>query len=157
LSARDDRTCFLSSDATFQDRAKNAVAAAEIETALEKLQSQKVCAILDVNFKGFDSGKEVIADPNLFDLVKVFIGPEDKEEHILPPGRVVMLSNNSVSQPLELESSGLFTKVLIDGLKGAADQDGYEPDGVVTVEEIDAYIEKEMPKLARQFGKTTED
>jgi len=152
-----DHTCFLSSDATFKDRVKNALASSEIETALEKLQSQKLCAILDVNFKGFDPGKEVIPDPSLFDMVKVFIGPEDKEEHSLPPGRVVMLSNHSVAQPLELESQGLFTKVLIDGLKGAADVDGYEPDGVVTVDEIDTYIEKELPKLARQIGKTTEE
>jgi len=152
-----DHSSFLSSDATFKERVKTAVASSEIETALEKLQSHKVVAILDVNFKGLDPGKEVLAEPNLFDLVKVFIGPEDKEEHVLPPGRVVMLSNNSVSQPLELESSGLFTKVLLDGLKGAADQNGYEPDGVVTVEEIDAYLEKELPKLARQHGKTTEE
>jgi carboxyl-terminal processing protease len=152
-----DRTCFLSSDATFKDRAKSAVASAEIETALKSLKSQKVCAIVDVNYKSYDSGKEVIPDPNLIDMVRVFVGNEDKEEHTLPPGRVVMLSNNSVSQPLELESQGLFTKLLIDGLKGAADQDGYEPDGVVTVDEIDAYIEKEMPKLARKIGKTSEE
>jgi len=152
-----DHTCFLSSDATFKDRVKNAVASSDIETALEKLQSQKVCAILDVNYKGFDPGKEDILEPGYLDFVKVFVGPEDKEEHSLPPGRVVMMANIPTSQPLELESQGLFTKVLIDGLKGAADQDGYEPDGVVTVDEIDTYLEKEMPKLARQFGKTTEE
>jgi C-terminal peptidase prc len=152
-----DRTCFLSSDATFQDRAKNAVASADVEAALKALKSQKVCAIIDVNYKGYDPGKQVIPDPNLIDMVRVFVGNEDKEEHTLPPGRVVMLSNNSVSQPLELESQGLFTKLLIDGLKGAADQDGYEPDGVVTVDEIDAYLEKEMPKLARTIGKSAEE
>ena len=27
----------------------------------------------------------------------------------------------------------------------------------MTVEEIDAYLEKEMPKLTRQYGKTTEE
>ncbi len=152
-----DRTCFLSSDATFKDRAKNAVASADVEHALEKIQSQKLCALIDVNYAGFDPGKEVIHDPNLLDFVRVFVGNEDKEEHTLPPGRVVILSNNSVSQPLELPSQGLFTKVLIDGLKGGADTDGYEPDGVVTVDEIDAYLEKEMPKLARQVGKTTQE
>jgi C-terminal peptidase prc len=152
-----DKTCFLASDSTFKDRAKNAVASADVEHAIEKIKSQKLCAILDINFKGFDAGKEVIPDPNLLDMVKVFVGPEDKEEHTLPPGRVVILSNNSISQPLELDSSGLFTKVLIDGLKGAADTDGYEPDGNVTVDEIDAYLEKEMPKLTRVVGKTTEE
>src|SRR5262249_17990591 len=126
-----ERTCFLASDSTFADRAKNAVTTPEVETALAKLQSQKLCAVLDVNFKGLDVGKEGALEPNLFDLVKVFIGPEDKEEHALPPGRVVMLSNNSFSQPLETADHGLFIKLLLDGLKGAADQDGYEPDGIV--------------------------
>src|SRR5262245_11820096 len=39
-----DRTCFLSSDANFKERAKSAVAAADIEHALEKFQGQKLCA-----------------------------------------------------------------------------------------------------------------
>src|SRR5947209_865406 len=51
----------------------------------------------------------------------------------------------------------MFMKVLIDGLKGAADKDGYEPDGVVTIDEIDTYLEKEMPKLARKTGKNNEE
>src|SRR5262249_7925044 len=79
-----DRTCFLSSDATFKDRAKNAVASADVEAALQKLKSQKLCAIVDINYKGYDPGKQVIPDPNLIDMVRVFVGNEDKEEHTLP-------------------------------------------------------------------------
>jgi carboxyl-terminal processing protease len=152
-----DKTCFLTIDSTYKDRAKNAVASVDIESAVAKLKSQKLCAIVDVDYKGIDAGKEVIPDPNIIDMLKVFVGSEDKEEHTLPPGRVVILSNNSVSHPLELPSQGLFSKVLIDALKGAADKDGYEPDGIVTVDELDSYLEKEMPKLARDAGKSTEE
>ena len=35
---------------------KNALASGEIETALEKIQSQNQAAILDVNFKSIDAG-----------------------------------------------------------------------------------------------------
>jgi len=152
-----EKTCFLTSDSTYKDRAKNAVASTDIEHALAKLKSQKLCAVIDVDYKGIDAGKEVIPDPNIVDMLRVFVGNEDKEEHTLPPGRVVILSNNSVSHPLDLPSQGMFTKVLLDALKGAADKDGYEPDGVVTVDELDVYLEKEMPKLAREAGKTTEE
>ncbi len=152
-----EKTCFLVKDSTFKDRATNSVTSKDIETAVTKLKSQRLCAVMDVDYKSIDTGKEVHADPNLLDMLRVFVGNEDKEEHTLPPGRVVILSNNSVSHPLDLPSQGLFTKVVIDALKGAADKDGYEPDGVVTVDELDTYLEKEMPKLAREKGKTTEE
>ena len=42
--------------------------------------------------------------------------------------------------------------MLLDGLKGAADKEGYEPDGVVTVDELATYVEKELPELARKHG-----
>jgi C-terminal peptidase prc len=153
----ESKTCFLASDSTYKDRAKNAVTTGDIETAIAKLKSQKLCAIMDIDYKGIDHGKKAVPDPNIADMLRVFVGNEDKEEHTLPPGRVIILSNNSVSHPLELPSQGMFSKLLVDALKGAADKDGYEPDGVVTVEELDSYLEKEMPKLARATGKTTEE
>lgn len=156
-SLGDTKTCFLTSDSTYKDRAKNSVHSADIESAIAKLKSQRLFAIIDLDYKGIDTGKSIVADPDFTDMLRVFVGNEDKEEHTLPPGRVVVLSNNSVSHPQELPNQGLFTKVLIDGLKGAADKDGYEPDGVVTVDEIDVYLEKEMGKLARANGKTAEE
>ncbi|MFO0807045.1 MAG: S41 family peptidase [Gemmataceae bacterium] len=151
-----DKTCFLAADSTFKDRAANAISSDELEKAVKDLKSQKLVALIDVNLKGYDAGKEVLPDPNLGDLLRVFIGNEDKEEHTLPPGRVVLLSGNGFSQPLEYEGQGLFVKTLIKGLQGAADSD-VEPDGTVSVSEIDAYLEKEMPKIARQIGKTAEE
>ena len=59
-----EKTCFLASDSTYKDRAKNAVASHDIETAIAKLKSQKLCAIMDVDYKGIDHGKEVVPDPN---------------------------------------------------------------------------------------------
>jgi C-terminal peptidase prc len=154
-----DKTCFLAEDSTYKDRAQNAVSSQELEAAIKALKSQRLCAIMDVDYKNIDHGGKNVAEANInfLDLVRVFVGNEDKEEHTLPPGRVVILSNNSVTHPLDLPSQGMFTKVLIDALKGAADKDGYEPDGVVTVDEIDTYLEKELARLARQNGKTTEE
>src|SRR5262249_51202705 len=63
----------------------------------------------------------------------------------------------NVNASLSLEKHGALTQLLLDGLKGAADKDGYEPDGVVTVDELNTYLDKEFPGLARQHGKTKEE
>src|SRR5262249_18396088 len=67
-----ERSCYFAGDSTFKDRAKNAVAAGSIEKALEKLKSQHFCAFIDVNFKGFDSGKDPAPEPNLAGFYREF-------------------------------------------------------------------------------------
>ena len=53
LGERGDRRCYFASDSTLKDRDKNAVPAASIGDGFNKLKSQKVVVLLDVNFKGF--------------------------------------------------------------------------------------------------------
>jgi C-terminal peptidase prc len=153
-----ERSCYFASDSTFKGRAKNAVAAAEIEHELEGLKSQRFVAFLDVNFKGFDSGKEPAPDLNLTNFYKEFLGKDEKDhEDALTLGRVLFLANRGLSPAIELEQHGLFAQVLLDALKGKADTEGYEPDGRVTVEELKKYVEKAVPELARKYGKSRED
>ena len=45
----------------------------------------------------------------------------------------------------------------LKGLQGAADTKGYEPDGLVTVEELGDYLDKQIPAEARKLGKTNEE
>lgn len=153
-----ERTCYLCSDSTFKGRAKNSLAAAEIEHELTKLKSQRFCAFLDVNFKGFDAGKEKAPDANLARFYQEFFGShKDEDEEPQQTGRVVFLATDGMTQSLDLEKHGLFAKVLLDGLKGAADKEGYEPDGNVTIDELTEYLEKTLPQLARNDGKTDEE
>jgi C-terminal peptidase prc len=151
-----DRFCYFGSDATFKDRAKNALAAAEVEHALEKLKSHRFVAFLDVNFKGFNPGKEPAPEINLATRYREFLGNAN-EDHPAPQGRVLFLATDGLKPSLDLGNHGLFAKVLLDGFKGAADKEGYEPDGVVTVDELAEYFIKELPELARQHGKTKEE
>src|SRR5205823_3413021 len=51
----------------------------------------------------------------------------------------------------------LFGQTLLDGLKGKADRDGYEADGLVMVNELTKYIDEELPRVARKVGKTKEE
>ena len=152
-----ERTCYFGSDATFKNRGKTAVAAAEIENFMTKLKSQRFCAFLDVNLKGFDPGQEKIAEANPADVYKIFLGNEEKEDEPAPPGRVVFLATNGLKPSLDLKNHGILTQVVLDGLKGPADKEGYEADGVVTIDELIEYVNTELPKRARKHGKTKEE
>lgn len=149
-----ERPCYFATDSTFKDRAKNAVLGAEIEQAFEKTTSQHFCVFLDVNFKGFDAGKEAAPDVNLQNLYREFLGNEDNGTQV---GRMLFIANTGLKPSFELENHGLFAKVLIDGLKGAADKEGYEPDGVVIIDELIEYLDKEIPPLVAKIGKNKEE
>jgi C-terminal peptidase prc len=151
-----ERFCYFGTDATFQDRAKNAVAAGEIQHALEKLKSKRFCVFLDVNFKGFNPGKSAPPEINMAALFREFLGTQG-EDHPTPPGRVLFLATNGLKPGLLLAKHGAFGQALIDGLKGAADKEGYEPDGLVTVDELIDYVSKEVHRVALEQGKTKEE
>lgn len=152
-----DRTCFFTAESTVKDRAKNALATADIEQDFHKLKAEKLVVFMDVNYKGVDPGTEKLLEPSPLDSVRAFFGSEDKEEHTLPQGRVVFIGNANITPAIDLEEHGLFAQVLLDALKGAADKDGYEPDGNVTVDELATYIEGHLPDLARKHGKNNEE
>lgn len=152
-----DRRCYFTSDSTFKGRAKDALAAADLGEDLKNLKSQHFTAFVDVDFKGF-KGDAQSTEPRLGESpYKEFLGDDGSDDHNPMPGRVVFLATNGLSTSLDLKDHGLFAQVLLDGLKGAADKEGYEPDGVVTVDELSEYLDKNLSKLAQEHGKTKEE
>jgi hypothetical protein len=122
------------------------------------MKSEHFCALLDVHFRGFKSGPESVPEPTLGTTpFREFRGVAPKEEDSSAQGRVVFLATNGLSQSLDAEKHGVFTKTLLKGLKGAADTKGYEPDGLVTVDELWEYVEKQIPAEVRKLGKTNEE
>lgn len=150
-----ERSVYFASDSTFKDRAKNAVPGADIESRLDKMQSQRFVAFIDVNFLGFDLGKEKAPDPNLANIYKDFLG-NGKDEGTYP-SRVIFMPNSGVKPSLDTDKHGLFASVLLDGLKGKADQAGYEPDGNITIDELVKFFKKQMVERSREIGKTDEE
>jgi C-terminal peptidase prc len=150
-----ERTVYFAADSTFKDRAKNAVASGDIETHVEKIASQKFVALIDVNFLGFDLGKENPPDLNQQNLFREYLANDDTKDVL--PNRVVLLPNNGVKPSVELDKHGLFTQVVLDGLKGKADVEGYEPDGNVTINELIKYFSKQMHERAVELGKGDEE
>jgi carboxyl-terminal processing protease len=151
-----ERVCYFVSDSTFKDRAKNAVDSGDVQGALDKLKSRRFVAFLDVNFMGFDLGKEPPPDLNTAALLRVYLGKEDDKTGAPTESRVIFLANSGLKPSLELKDQGLFAKVLTDGLKGKADREGYEPDGLITVSELAKYVREQAPAQIRQVGKAVD-
>ncbi len=158
LDRKGEARCYFASDSTFKGRNKDAVAASEVGEALKNLKSQRFCVLLDVNFKGFTTDDKKIAEPTLgSNPYKEFLGDDGTEEESAKPGRALFLATNGLSRSLDLKDHGVFTEAVLKGIKGAADKDGYEPDGLVTVDELTEYLDKEMRELVRANGKTKEE
>ncbi len=152
-----DRIGVFATDSTVKDRAKDSILVSEFEAELKNLKAKEVVALLDLNLKGFDPGKETILEPNIFSLTRAFLGVKEKDDAEPPQGRTVILAGDGTSPVSTVDDKqGIFAKSVIDGLRGAADKDGYEPDGNVTVDELTKYLESDIPTLARKYGKTNE-
>lgn len=149
-----DKTCFFTAETTFADRAKNGLLGSDLEADLKAAQSRKLCLMLDVSFKGFDAGKEKLAEPTLRDILTAVYGGDDQREGPPPPDKLVILSSTPSHAPLSKGDHGLFATVALEALSGAADTEGYEPDGLVTADELVKYLEKNVAEQARQIGKT---
>ncbi len=154
LGEKSERRCYFAKDTLFKDRNKTAVADGDIDDRLGKLKSRRFCAFIDIDFRGFKNDPKVIEATLGGSPYKEFLSDDGTEERAFRPGRVVFLATNGLSTSLDLKEQGLFTNALLTGLKGAADKDGYEPDGVVTVDELAKYLDKEIPELAKKYGKT---
>src|SRR5262249_37676050 len=67
--------------------------------------------------------------------------------------RALFLASLGLTLSPDTDKHGIFTEVLLDGLKGAADREGYEPDGSVTVDELREYVDKELPERTQKLAK----
>lgn len=152
-----ETTCLFAADTTFKERDKTGVLGTDLETDLKAAKDRRLLFVMDVHFKGFEAGKEAVVEPTLRDILSGAFGGEDKGELPNPHDRVVMLSTVPTYDPLTKGDQGLFAATMLDALKGAADTEGYEPDGLVTVDELVKYLEKEVADQARTLGKTQKE
>ncbi len=150
-----ERSCYFAFDSTYQNRAKDAVASGDLEQPFDKLVSNRFVAFIDVNFLGFDAGKEKAPDPNIQNFYREFLGGDENKAS--PLSRAVFLANPGLKPSLDLDTHGAFAQAVINGLEGKADVEGYEPDGNITVGELAKFVRKELSRLVRAAGKTDEE
>ena len=149
-----ERSCYFAVDSTFKNRAKDAIASSDIEHIIDKLESQRFVAMIDVNYLGFDIGKEKAPEPNQAKFYREFLSQGDEDKDTVP-SRVLLMANPGLKPSLDLDKHGIFAQVLLDGLGGKADTNGFE-DGNISVVELAKYVRKTLPELAQAKGKTKE-
>lgn len=75
-------------------------------------------------------------------------------------GEIIMLATGAGQESLEDKSigtgHGLFTYYLVDGLSGLADTEG-SPDNKITFSEIQRYVDKNVPSVAKERFKRSQD
>ncbi|QDU21568.1 S41 family peptidase [Urbifossiella limnaea] len=157
-----DKTVYFTPNTVLKDRAKTAVVlGSDLAPSFKKVKAQNVLLMMDVQYKGFDPGAEKIAEPNLNDVDALLFGSEDKEESVRPQDRVLLLSGFIGSESIARGENSLFGSLTVEALKGKGEaegyRDGYEPDGLVTSDELVRYLDKELPNEARKLGKTNKE
>ncbi len=148
---------FFGTDSTAADRTKTALDGADLGKILEGLKTPRFCAFIDVNLTDFENSKDAARDLNLTALSSIVMGDPDTPVAKRPKGRVMFLASNGLTSTVQLDKNSLFAQTLLDGMKGKADKDGYEADGVVMVNELVKYVDEELPKASRTFGKTKDE
>ena len=154
-----EKTAFLTEKSNFEKRSETALMGSAIEDDLRKLEDRRVLLVMDVDFTGFKEKDKTVPTPPLSDYTDALFNRSDKDSELPTKDKVFYLATSPLNSPLTIDGHGMLAKLLLDGLKGAADQgtyhEGYEPDGTVTIDEISKYIETEAPKLARTIGTNT--
>ena len=147
-----DRTGYFTRDTVFKDKKfQNLVAAVELEEAIEKTKSQRLVVLIDVNFRGYDADKAGISERGLEKVFQEFDGRADRSDAL--PRQMAVLSANDGRRPsIELKDHGLFATVVLEALRGKADTEGGEADGLVHVDELFKYVNREVPR--RSAGMT---
>jgi C-terminal peptidase prc len=150
-----ERTCFFVKGSTVTGRRQNALLPTDVEQAVKGLKSERVAVFMDLDYKGVKLETSSALEPNVVDFAAVFNGHEDTEDGSVPTGRVAFIANSGSAGHLDTATNSLFVAVALEGLRGKADTEGYEPDGVITVDELKSFVDSQVIERARQLGKTT--
>jgi uncharacterized caspase-like protein len=112
-----------------------------------RIEAERVVAFLDTCYSGAAGGRT-------FATKRTRAGQPDEaflERVTRARGRAIITASRPAEVSLELPElgHGLFTYYLLQGLQGAADRDG---DGVVVLQELYEYVEREVARRSRAAG-----
>ncbi len=134
-------------DADLDDLYATALPMDELQTIFGRLEAERVVVFLDACYSGEAGGRT-------FSSKRTRAGQLDElflERLTRARGRTIIAAARPTELSLELPElgHGLFTYYLLEGLKGAADGDG---DRLVTVQELYAYVERQVVQRSRAVG-----
>ncbi len=137
----------IPADADPDDLYATALPMDEIRTIFERIEAERVVAFFDTCYSGAAGGRTFASrrtrDVRVDD---VFL-----ERLAQSRGRVVITASRPSEVSVELQElgHGLFTYYLVEGLRGAADANS---DGIVSLQELYAYLEREVSRKSRAVG-----
>jgi hypothetical protein len=116
----------------------------EVETIFGRLSAERVIFISDACYSGAAGGRTFAAAS-----LRATVSDSFLERVSRGKGRVVLTAATGAETSAERPElgHGVFTHFLLEGLRGKADLDG---DGVITVDEVYAYLSKKVPEATGQ-------
>jgi len=131
-------------DADPHDLYTTALPIRDIESIFQRLASERVIFIADACYSGAAGGRTFTTVSRRAVMSDAFLDRLARGK-----GRIVMTASkaNEVSVELDSLGHGVFTYYLLEGLRGKADLDG---DGLITADEIYAYVSKKVPEATGQ-------
>lgn len=125
-----------------------AVPMSHFQDVFATIEAEHVIVVLDTCFSGAAGGRT-------FSLQALRAGPSAEAKYMEmlagSSGRAIVTASGPSEVSLELPDlkHGLFTYHLLEGLRGAADDDR---DGIVTLNELYRYVSRVVPQQARERG-----
>ncbi len=134
-------------DADLDDLYATALPMDELNTIFTRIEAERVIVFLDACYSGGAGGRTFTAKrTRASSLDDLFL-----ERLTRARGRAIVSAArpNEVSLELAELGHGLFTHYVLEGLKGSADSNA---DGIVTVQELYEYVEREVAQRSRTEG-----
>ena len=139
---------FLPWDADPEDLASTSLSQSDFEHLLRTLKAQRMIMFLDA------CHSTGVAKPGGRDLA--IVAAPQYERLAEGEGRVVIAAAKPEQRSWEDEKlkHGVFTYHLLEALRGKADANG---DGYVSIQEVAAYLQREVPRTVKLLGKEPQD
>jgi len=138
---------FLPSDADRDDLYSTAILLNDLQFIFQGIQAERMVAFLHCSYSGAAAG------PGLASKKAPGRGDEGSFLERLggSRGRAIVASSKPSEVVLEAPDlgHGIFTYYVVEGLKGAADLNG---DGIVSLQELYEYVEREASRKSRAIG-----
>ena len=144
LGKTGSQTCYLASNSTVAGRAIDAISDSDLNREFNRIGAPRVCAILDVYFKGV-AKEAAVPEPDPGALTFRSIGGRERGQWRFASGRALFLASGGTILSPDAENHGVFASVLLKGLRGDADQESPEPDGLVSIYEMSRYMSRHVP------------
>jgi len=131
---------WVTQDAELGELAATALSNFDVQRYFARVQTQRVITLLDCCYAAATVKEKSVVD--LAEIMKQFIGK----------GRVTITASGSGEEAIEADDlkHGVFAHYLLAALRGAADGLNGPSDGIVTVPELTAYIDRHVAEAARQ-------